>query len=462
MTFVKDNKERGIKFEFFRELENTLQIDEKMNDNYSGVIGADDQFIDDYMIETARVMNQYIYHRFKNTKGIGIIPVYLEWKPKKQMMRTYIRTDWLKLKMEAQLDFPKWLYKRGMHKRSKAADLFIKGQGKMSSFKAPWYNDLYHDYLEETKDLPKYDKIFKGSEGVPILHLTETSKDVTVKERLGEATRFTNNMYKKLFVKPLKSDDFVKLLDPKNEGAIWGDDNMKQYLSEDHGQGVANMKKYNSIMREVQDIMFTEIKKVDFTKEFQVHEQYRKGLNAKGAKLEEHQHGFYKNETYWNTPPSGQNKAQQLASFQPSFPNIKKLADWFIKEGILHSKPKHQFNVEAYLKLDDNKKKAKFIDSAVFLIGMSIYEKNGGIHGGEFIRYGRGKDNRTRRDSDYLEGIAKKTGYLTRNLNWRDKVNNRNVSSRHIPTRDDSAKYYKDLERRQRNANHRKSRRSRR
>ena len=446
----------GWDFEFPEEQENMITIKDHVGRDYTGDMRAHRGFVNEFMREKVRVMNQFIYYRFQREKGIDIIPVYLEWKPYTQTVLTHIRTDWLKAKIQSDLDFPAWLYKKGMHKKSKVAQTWIENRERKSASPSPWYKKMHEQFLEETKDNPRYKKIFDDASGVPILHLTEergekptqgkktfrgSESDLLVKERLGSATKPSSSWYRQFFVKPLKSDDFVKLCSFKNRHAVWGDDNMKQYLREDHGDGVTNIAKYTSIMKEVQDILFNDLKKVNFKKEWEKHEQIRNEDN-------EDKHGYYQSEHYFNQPSSEQNKAQQQVSFQPMFPNIKKLRDWFVSSGIMKTKKSHKFNADAYLDLKNNTQRMNFLDSAVFLIGLSIYKKNGGtydlkstIENARAQRgKSRGKDNR----SEFRDETARQAAYLTRSLN------RRRSTGRDVTDRANAEIYYKRKDKRKR------------
>ena len=115
--------------------------------------------------------------------------------------------DWLKAKIEAELSFPKWLRKQGKYRWSGIAETFIRNKTKSTdSSPSPWWNKMYEQYLEDTKDDPKYSKLKKT--GFPILHLQEIRGqrptqglrksddiDIFVDERIGDSTETKSQLY---------------------------------------------------------------------------------------------------------------------------------------------------------------------------------------------------------------------------------------------------------------------------
>jgi hypothetical protein len=432
----------GFGFEFPTEKENVITMQDVEGRDYSGALrsAADRSFVNEFMREKARVMNQHIRYRMKEVRGIDIMPVYLQWDARKMTMLTHVRTDWLKAKIEAELSFPKWLRKQGKYRWSGIAETFIRNKTKSTdSSPSPWWNKMYEQYLEDTKDDPKYSKLKKT--GFPILHLQEERGqrptqglrksddiDLFIDERIGDSTEKRSQLYRQYFLRPMKDDDFKKMLSPKNKGTIWGDDMMKQYIKDNE----VNMEDYNKTMEYIQDMLFREIKKIDFKKEWDLHEKIRKETNPK-------KHGSHQGEDYFNQAPSKQNFAQQQVDFQPEFPNIEKLAKWFTESGIIHASTatdangvrKHKFNADSYMRLSSNQARANFIDSAVFLIGLSIYEKNGGVFdlrgsiekARQTRSKNRGQDKRNRRQTDYDSKLLQGAATLTRNLNYRRRTN---------------------------------------
>ena len=83
------------------------------------------------------------------------------------------------------------------------------------------------------------------------------------------------------------------------------------------------------------------------------------------------------------------------------------------------------------MRLSSNQARANFIDSAVFLIGLSIYEKNGGVFdlrgsiekARQTRSKNRGQDKRNRRQTDYDSKLLQGAATLTRNLNYRRRTN---------------------------------------
>lgn len=366
-------------FEFPEEREDKIVLGDRKNRDYYGSLRVPPSFLHAFMRNKAKTMNQLIYHKFKREYDMGVVPVYLQWDATNRVMNTYIRTDWLKAKVHTEVDFPKWLSKKKMFKKSKIAKIFIENQTWATAHggAAPWYKKLHNEFLEDTKDNPKYKQIRDGHspKGIPVFSIEEyrgerptqgkktfrgQRSDIMRKERIGEATRATENWYRQFFMKPLQDDDFVKMLSLDNSSTIWGDNNMRQYLTDNN----TDIKKYNTIMKEVQAILWEQIKKVDFQKEWNHHEETRNRVDEKGVST---------GENYF----LGDSDSKHFTVFMPEFPNIGRIRDWFVKRGILTKEPTHKFNAESYLKLKSNKSRANFIDNAVFLIGLSIFEKSG-------------------------------------------------------------------------------------
>ena len=375
-------------FEFPHEKEGYITLEDAEGRDYSGALNqrTPASFLHNYMKQKAKIFNQLLYSKFKNEMDIDIVPVYLQWNPRTYKMNTYIRTDWLKAKIQVELDFPRWLAKKKMYKKSKIAKMFIENAtwATQNGGRAPWYKNLYNEYLEDTKDNPKYSKMNMNNkpDGLTIFSIDEirgerptrgkktfrgSDSDIMKYERIGSATRGSEQLTRRFFLKPLQGDDFVKMLTPKNAEKIWGDNNMKQYIKEN----VSNVARYNEIMKEVQDILWEQIKKVDFQKEWEKHEEVRKRVDSKGVNT---------GEDYF----SGDHESGTAPVFEPNFPNISNIRDWYVKKGILTTKSKivkgkeTYHNADAYLKLKNNRQRANFIDNAVFLIGLAIFEKSGG------------------------------------------------------------------------------------
>ena len=415
---VKD----GFDFNFPSETKNVLTLGDKKGRDYHGIERTPPSFLNEFMRERARVMNQFIYYKFKAQKDIDIVPLYVKWNPRTHVMNAFIRTDWLKLKITTELNFPRWLYKKGEHKKSKIAEKFLEGKQDKNSRQSPWWRKMYKEYLEETKDDVMYSKI--KNEGFPMIHMEEErGDDFSVSERIGKSSKKSDNWYKQFFMKPIQDKDMLKLLDPENQDMVWGDDNMTMYVK-DHG---TDIKMYNSIMNEVQDIMYKEFLKIDFNKEFKLSKELEREEDEEGNNFD-----------YFDDPVGAPN----APNFQPMFPNIKKLRKWFVKTGIINSDGRHhKFTPDAYLDLKTNTQRANFIDSAVFLIGLSIYEENGGKYDMrssiENARSQRGKSRGEDTREDWRDGNKKEAALLTRILRHKRRSDARAQSNSRTNSRTD-------------------------
>lgn len=292
-----------------------------------------------YLETLVKKTNQEIYNLYKINFGIDdFVPIYVEFDRQKLSIRTRIRGDFLKEKLKMEMSFHDWLKSTRRLKGHKDYQIeqYEKWIRDPISFKQKphWLKKLKKEFLKDYTELPEY----RPSKDKGVIMMRSNYKgirDATSEPKMGTVIHYKEN-----FNKQIQSTTLKKLFDPDNEELLWGDVNMKNYLK---GHNV-DMKKYNKIMKKVLESMWDEFENInllDLTKEET--EEYRE-------------------------------------SFQPKFPNIVRIRDWFITKGI-YDKPRsnYTYTLERFRNLKSNTQRANFIDRAVFLIANSIYMGQHGI-----------------------------------------------------------------------------------
>ncbi len=303
-----------------------------------------------FMKVLAMKANQDMHTRFKIEKGIDFIPAYVTYNVSKKSAKIEPNYNFLKLKLKAEIDMYDWLLsnrsnKLGIkNKRKKATQLkkwldVTDGGGSGTThnkFNTPmevkrprWYKDVWKIWADKyfVKEFSLSNSggknIFTSSSNIENkFHIT---KDDGIQK------------YREIFSSPIQSESLKKALDPDNFDELFGDGNTKTYIK----RYDVNEKLYKKIMNKVLSSYWEAVQNID----------------ARMLTLED---------------------VENLeSSYQPNFPNIKKIRTWFVNKGMKNSTNKnHKYTTEKFLNLKSNSARANFIDRAVFLIANSIYLKN--------------------------------------------------------------------------------------
>jgi len=356
---------KSTKFpEFDNEEDNQIIIDETPFDIQRPISPEEKEIQDAYMIESVRSFNQYVRYMFKNTKGIDIMPTYAHYNSKTRTVSVHHRTDWLKMKQAKQMGFVDYLKKkaggggqpvyskpRGQKKWEIAKKIIEQGFADPTKDKPKWWDDEYRQFLEATKDDTKYDKI--KDEGIPILHLDDVYEYKQIKYEDAKG-KMQDDMFKWAFTQPMKSNDVLELLDPKNDKMIWGDNNMKVYQEEND----VNTKKYRQVMRKLVKEYFKSFNNIDFSV-----------YTIDDSTDREEAISFLQTDV---------ENVYEKFNYSLEFPNIERIRKWFEKYGFSNNQSHHKYTEEKFMSLKSNTQRANFIDGAVFIIANAIYMEQGG------------------------------------------------------------------------------------
>ncbi len=307
-----------------------------------------------YVTVLVNKVNREIYDRFKNTTGVDFIPIYCYYDVRTKTIRCKIRDDFVNQFFSVELDFAQWLSKNRKFKKRRKLEAYrnpnTEGKQGVDFFrKAPHLKEEKKQYIREMEEqgkthefmkVPK-NKIHKGQ----FIMKSVMGYDEKAKKIVKGGKQFE---IFEAFNKPISSKALLELMNPDNEDVLWGGKNFQKYIKT---RGVPS-NLYNNIMKKLMTQMWEDFGQID-TRE----------LSVEG--LQEY------------TSEAG--KAQPIR-----FPNIQRIKDWYLKEGIYNVDRKgdvanHYYTLERFKQLKTNTQRMNFIDRAVFLIANSIYMKTNKI-----------------------------------------------------------------------------------
>lgn len=350
---------------------------------YKSVIPKDDIEIEKYQQKIAAIpkkqralykeyvkvlvarINREIYDRFKNTAGIDFVPIYCYYDARTKTIRCKVRDDFINSFFKVELSFGEWLSKKRRFKKRRKLEAYLNPnptgkQGKDFFRKSPHLKEDKKEYIKEMEEQGKFNEfsnvprraktrqgqfIMKGVESYPMykspLHQGVPFGKI-VKRKGKEFEVF------QAFNKPIDSKALKELFDPDNEDVLWGGDSFVRYIK---ARGVSP-EIYNKVMKKVMEKMWDDFSQID-TRELTESGLQQYSIDARNE--------------------------------QPiKFPNIERIKDWFLKEGIYNVDRRgdvanHYYTIERFRNLKSNTQRMNFIDRAVFLIANSIYMKRSGI-----------------------------------------------------------------------------------
>ena len=298
--------------------------------------------------------NQNFYQMFKLNKGIDIIPVYISYDDYSHSVRLHMNRNFLKDKLKADIIFPMWLrsdlsLNKGIkhrYRKAKRAEEYLRilaqdpNGREAEKMKPKWWNQLHKQFLKEYGSIKEYKpeaasnvnrSTKQHGRGLP---LSRTLRPFEQKYEVvgNEIKRFSQE-----FSRPTQWDSLKKVLENDNFIELFGDSNQKSYLN----RYKINTKIYNSIIHEVLKVFSQTL------------------MNIQMRHLDERFVSKYE------------------SSYQPDFPNINKIRDWYVKKGIFNAdNNKHYYTMENFRRLKSNTARANFIDRATIVIANSIYAKS--------------------------------------------------------------------------------------
>jgi len=309
-----------------------------------------------YVQVMVKKINREIYDRFKNTAGIDFIPIYCYYDARTKTIRCKVRDDFINSFFKVELSFGEWLSKKRRFKKRRKLEAYLNPnitgkQGKDFFRKSPHLKEDKKEYIKEMEEQGKFHEFSNLPRKAVNRQGQFIMKGVSQFETKGKIMKTKKGDVFEVFQafnKPIDSKALKELFNPDNEDVLWGGDSFVRYVKT---RGVSP-KIYNKVMKKVMEKMWDDFSQID-TRE----------ISESGL----------------------QQYSSDARSEQPiKFPNIERIKDWFLKEGIYNVDRRgdvanHYYTIERFRNLKSNTQRMNFIDRAVFLIANSIYMKNSGI-----------------------------------------------------------------------------------